>query len=60
LGIDRNYLISILYEIVISKSHNAKLNMVEEYIEIIGRNSEKEKTYSNYGQWSNVLYKQMN
>jgi hypothetical protein len=34
--------------------------MVDEYIEIIGNPSEKEKTFINYGQWSNVLYKQLN
>jgi hypothetical protein len=38
----------------------AKLNLIQDYIEMIEKNAEKEKTFGNYGLWANILYKQMN
>lgn len=58
LAIERSYLISILYEIILSENQRAKLNLIENYIELIEKDEKKENTLNNFGSWINLLYNQ--
>ena len=58
LSIDKSYLTSLLYEIILSGSVKAKINLVYSNIEMLETSIEKEQTLQNFQNWLTHLSNQ--
>lgn len=58
LSIDKSYLTSLLYEIILSGAVKAKINLVYSNIEMLETSIEKEHTLQNFQNWLTHLSNQ--